>query len=96
MARLYKSWSPLIEDIRIKAVAVGLDPKGPYVAPDEATVHEGFYPFVRNIYLYTPREAKGLDAGFITYVMSTAGQKVLAQNGLVPMTIPVKYQKDSL
>jgi len=96
MTRLYKSWSPLVEDIRVKAVAVGLDPKGPYIAPDEATVHDGAYPFTRYIYLYTPREAKGLDAGFITYLMSTAGQKILAQNGLVPVTIPVAYPKDSL
>jgi len=96
MARLFKSWSPLIEDIRVKAVEVSADPKGPFVAPDEATVHDGSYPFFRYIYLYTPREPKGLDAGFITFIMSTAGQKVLAQNGLVPITIPVKYPKDSL
>jgi len=96
MTRLYKSWSPMIEDIRIKAVAIGLDSKGPFVIPDEVTVHAGAYVFIRNIYLYTPREAKGLDAGFITYIMSTAGQKILAQNGLVPITIPVKYKKDSL
>jgi phosphate transport system substrate-binding protein len=96
MSRLYKTWSPLIEDIRIKSVAVSIDAKGPFVAPDEASAHDGSYPFVRYLYLYTPREPKGLDAGFITYVMSTAGQKILAQNGLVPITIPVKYPKDSL
>jgi phosphate transport system substrate-binding protein len=96
MARLCKSWSPLIEDIRIKAVAVGRDNQGPFLTPDEETVHAGTYPFVRYIYLYTPRDAQGLDAGFITYIMSTAGQKVLAQNGLVPITIPVKYNKDNL
>jgi phosphate transport system substrate-binding protein len=96
MARLYKSWGPLVDDIRIKAVAVAVDVKGPFVAPDEATVHDGTYPFARYIYLYTPREPKGLDAGFVTYIMSTPGQRILAQNGLVPITIPVKYPKDSL
>lgn len=96
MARLYKSWGPLVEDVRIKALAVSAGPQGPFVMPDEAAVHDGSYPFSRYIYLYTPREPKGLDAGFITFVMSTAGQKLLAQNGLVPITIPVKYPKDSL
>ena len=96
MARLYQSWSPLVEDIRIKAVAIGREASGPFIAPDERTAHDGSYPFVRSIYMYTARKPTGLDSGFITFVMATAGQKVLVQNGLVPITIPVKYDKDSL
>ncbi len=96
MALLYKSWSPLIEDTRIKALAIGLVPKGEFYPPDEATVHAGQYLFVRNIYLYTPNEPKGVDSGFITFVMSAAGQKIIAGNGFVPVTVPVKYTQDTL
>jgi phosphate transport system substrate-binding protein len=94
MARLYRSWNPLAEDTRIKALPIGLDRKGEVVYPDESTVHAGTYPFIRYIYLYTPNEPKGLDAGFITFVTSSAGQKLLAGNGFVPITIPVKYSKE--
>lgn len=94
MARLYRSWNPLVEDTRVKALPIGLAPKGEFVYPDESAVHAGTYPFIRYIYLYTPNEPKGLDGGFITYVMSTAGQKLLAGNGFVPIAIPVKYNKE--
>jgi len=96
MALLYKSWSPLIEDTRIKALAIGLQPKALFYTPDQATVHGGQYPLIRHIYLYTPNEPKGLDSGFITFVMSAAGQKILAANGFVPVTVPVKYTQDTL
>ena len=96
MSMLYKSWSPLIEDTRVKALEIGLGAKGPFVAPDEATVHAQQYPYARHIYLYTPSEPKGLDSGFITFIMSAACQKMVAANGLVPITVPVKYTQDSL
>jgi len=96
MARLYQLWSPLVEDIRIKSVAIGRTQTGPFIMPDARTCHDGSYPFVRAIYMYTARKPMGLDSGFISYVMATAGQKVLIGNGLVPITIPVKYEKDSL
>lgn len=94
MARLYKSWNPLVEDTRVKALPIGLTPKGEFIYPDESTVHAGTYPFIRYVYMYTPNEPKGLDGGFITYVMSSAGQKLLAGNGFVPIAIPVKYNKE--
>lgn len=94
MARLYKSWNPLVEDTRVKALPIGLTPKGAFVYPDESTVHDSTYPFIRYIYMYTANEPKGLDGGFITYVMSSPGQKLLAGNGFVPIAIPVKYTKE--
>ncbi len=95
-ARIYRSWSPLVEDVRMKALAVSREAKGSYILPDEATVHGGEYPFVRHIYLYTPQPAKNLDAGFVSYLTSSAGQKILAANGFVPITVPVKYKRDTL
>lgn len=96
MSRLYRGWSPLVEETRIKALPIGLSNTGNFIYPDEATVHEGTYPFVRYIYMYTPNDPKGLDSGFISFITSTAGQKIIAGNGLVPITIPVKYNKETL
>lgn len=95
MSRLYRSWNPLVEDTRVTALAIGLDSKGKFVTPDEATVHSGDYPFVRYIYMYTAWEPKGLDAGFITFLTSSSGQKIIAANGFVPITVPVKYQQET-
>jgi len=96
MAHLYRSWNPLIEETRIKPLAIGQSPQGEFVLPDEATVHDSTYPFIRNIYLYTSHEPKGLANGFITFLTSSAGQKIIAGNGFVPVTVPVKYKKGSL
>jgi phosphate transport system substrate-binding protein len=94
-SRLYRSWSPLEEELRVKALSIGLDSKSEPVYPDESTVHSGKYPLTRYIYLYTPNEPKGLDSGFISFITSSAGQKLMAGNGFVPITIPVKYINDS-
>jgi phosphate transport system substrate-binding protein len=96
MARLYTSWSPLLEDARIVAVALAQSPEEGFVEPDEATVHAGTYPLSRYIYLYTAHEALGLDAGFISFIMASPGQKIIAANGFVPITVPVKYVGDTL
>jgi phosphate transport system substrate-binding protein len=97
MARLYRTWSPLIEETRLKALAIRRDAKSDPVLPEELTVHDGTYPFSRFIYLYTANEPKGLASGFITYIMANPGQRTIAANGLVPMTVPVKYNAgDSL
>lgn len=97
MARLYRTWSPLIEETRLKALAIRRDAKSDPVLPDEYTVHDGTYPFIRFVYLYTANEPKGLASGFITYIMANPGQRMIAANGLVPITIPVKYDTgDSL
>lgn len=95
MSRLYRTWSPLIEESRIRALAISPAADSPAVLPDEVTVHNGTYPFIRYIFLYTAREPKGLDAGFITYIMANPGQRIIVSNGLVPVSVPVKY-RDSL
>ena len=91
MSRLYREWSPLIEESRIKALAINQEENSLPVLPNEYTVNNGTYPFIRFVYLYTAREPKGLDAGFITYIMSNPGQRVIAATGLVPIAVPVKY-----
>jgi phosphate transport system substrate-binding protein len=94
-ARLYYNWSPIQEETRIKALSISQGPQGDYIYPDEATVHSAKYPLTRYIYLYTPNDPKGLDSGFISYITASAGQKLIAGNGFVPITIPVKYTEES-
>lgn len=48
------------------------------------------YPISRPLYLYTNGEPKGESARFITFVLSPAGQKVVAKEGFVPLADSVK------
>jgi phosphate transport system substrate-binding protein len=44
------------------------------------------YPIARPLYMYTDGQPAGVVAGFISYVLSPAGQKLVAKEGFVPFT----------
>ncbi|MDD5170523.1 MAG: PstS family phosphate ABC transporter substrate-binding protein [Syntrophales bacterium] len=44
------------------------------------------YPIARPLYMYTNGEPQGETAGFIKFVLSPAGQKLVAKEGFVPLT----------
>jgi len=44
------------------------------------------YPIARPLYMYTNGEPKGDTAGYIKFVLSPAGQKLVAKEGFVPLT----------
>lgn len=96
---LYRSWDqwPPSPEPGVRAVAVGLSEASGFALPNQRTINDGSYPLVRPIYLYVndavegPREAAGgsLAHGFITYVCSAEGQRLVAKQGFVPATMPV-------
>jgi ABC-type phosphate transport system substrate-binding protein len=69
--------------------------------PDQATINDGTYPLVRPVYLYVNgtvekrKEASGgsVAHGFITYVSSAEGQRLVAKQGFVPATMSVVIKK---
>ncbi len=93
MAYIYRAYEPLIPEDRIRVIALAKDKDSSYVQPNQETVFNKTYPLWRNLYFYANGEPKTLDAGFITFVTSTKGQKVVAADGLVPATVPIKIQK---
>ncbi|HTY09342.1 MAG TPA: PstS family phosphate ABC transporter substrate-binding protein [Candidatus Edwardsbacteria bacterium] len=96
---LYRSWDewPPAPQSGIKAVAVGLSEASGFALPNQKTVNDGSYPLVRPVYLYvndaveSQKEAAGgsLAHGFITFVSSAEGQRLVAKQGFVPATMPV-------
>jgi len=96
---LYRSWDqwPPVPEPGIRAVAIGLSDASGFALPDQKTINDGTYPLVRPVYLYVndavegPKEAAGgsLAHGFITYVSSAEGQRLVAKQGFVPATMPV-------
>jgi phosphate transport system substrate-binding protein len=63
----------------VKAVSIG------GVAPSVAAVNQSQYPYARTLHLYTSKEVETpATTGFIQFVQSSGGQRVLAQMGDVP------------
>jgi phosphate transport system substrate-binding protein len=75
---------------KIKALKLATDTTTSYVALFQASVFRGDYPLRRPLYLFSRDRRVGVAAGLITFVTSAAGQKLLLNAGLVPVTMPVK------
>jgi len=54
------------------------------------TVLAKTYPIARPLYMYTAGQPKGEVAGFISYVLSPAGQKLVEKEGFVPVQASAK------
>ena len=67
----------------------------PYELPDAETVYQGEYPLSRP-YVFEVRTAgPRLAHGFITYVTSQDGQRIVHEAGLVPTAVPVRFVRRS-
>ena len=64
--------------------------KGKYFGPHPAYIYQGYYPLARGIYMYSRADNYGVSAGFITFITSGPGQKIVLGSGLVPATMPVR------
>jgi phosphate transport system substrate-binding protein len=67
----------------------------PYWKPDPEAVYNGEYPLTRFINFYVRAHGPALANGFITYVTSRDGQKIVHEAGLVPTTVPVRFVRRS-
>jgi phosphate transport system substrate-binding protein len=65
-------------------------PPGQYYSPAQAYVYKGWYPIGTPVYVYSREIDRNLALGFISFVTSGPGQKVFLNNGLVPVTMPVR------
>jgi phosphate transport system substrate-binding protein len=69
-----------------KLIAVAPDTASPYVLPSVQSGADGSYPIARGLYMYTAGEPTGNIADFITWIVSPAGQQIVADLGFVPLT----------
>ena len=83
------------EDDRCRTLRVALLPGMRYWTPDLEAVHNGDYPLTRVVYQYVRARGPALANGFITYVTSRDGQKIVHEAGLVPTTVPVRFVRRS-
>ena len=66
-----------------------------YRKPDLEAVYRGEYPLGRVFNLYVRARGKRLPNGFITYVTSLDGQRLVRDYGLVPTAVPVRFVRRS-
>lgn len=69
----------------LKAVEVAAKAGDTAVAPSEESVLKGTYPVSRPLHLYTARQPEGLAREFIEYCSSAEGQKLVVDQGFVPV-----------
>jgi len=70
-------------DNSVKAVA--LKTSDGDVAPTVANVLSGKYPLSRSLYMLTSGQPTGLAKEYLDYILSPAGQSLLAEEGFVPV-----------
>jgi phosphate transport system substrate-binding protein len=69
----------------IRALSVKKDAGSPAIAPSLATAQDGTYPISRFLYFYTAGEPTGNIKKFVDWVVSDAGQKIIADVGYYPL-----------
>jgi len=69
----------------VKMLAVARDEKGPFVLPGIDSVNDKTYPIARDLYMYTVGEPTGHILAYLEWIKSSAGQKIVADLGFVPL-----------
>jgi phosphate transport system substrate-binding protein len=58
--------------------------------PHQMYIKERLYPYTRNIYTISKEARSGLGTGFIAFLASDKGQRIILKSGLVPSTMPIR------
>lgn len=77
----------------IKTIALeSKDPSVPasFVKLHQANIYRGWYPLRFSLYGYSTAPSNSVAAGFVAFLASAPGQKILLNAGLVPATMPVR------
>jgi phosphate transport system substrate-binding protein len=59
-----------------------------YFLPEQGNIADGSYPLVREIRAISTESRVGLGTGFISFMASERGQRILLKAGLLPYTMP--------
>jgi phosphate transport system substrate-binding protein len=66
-----------------------------YPQPYQAYIALKMYPFSRRIYSINREPYSGLGTGFVSFLSSDRGQRIILKSGLVPANAPVRILKVS-
>ncbi len=69
----------------VHSICLAKDSSTPCVTPTVETARSGEYPLSRTLFMYTLGEPEGETKAYIEWILSPAGQKIVADNGFVPI-----------
>ena len=69
----------------VHSVCLSKDGTAPCVAPTPDSARSGEYPLSRWLFMYTLGEPVGEHKAYLDWIVSPAGQKIVADNGFVPI-----------
>jgi phosphate transport system substrate-binding protein len=75
-----------LKSVRVAGISLEEDPYQPY----QAYIAQKQYPLTREVVVISREARSGLGSGFLTFVASDKGQRVVLKAGLVPATMPVR------
>lgn len=77
-----------LKAVRVAGISNGKDAE--FYQPYQAYIAQGNYKLTRNITIISREPRSGLGSGFMSYVASPKGQRVVLKAGLVPVTMPIR------
>jgi len=60
----------------------------PYYKPLQGDLREGYYPFIRSMFVISKESRTGLGTGFASFMKSERGQRIFLKGGLMPIMMP--------
>lgn len=69
---------------------MGISADSVYYQPYQAYVAQGQYPLSREVILISREARTGLASGFLSFIASDKGQRIVLKSGLVPATMPIR------
>jgi phosphate transport system substrate-binding protein len=69
-----------------KVLSIAINDDAPYVKPTVDTATQGSYPLSRDLFMYTAGEPAGAVAEYLKWIISAAGQQIVANLGFVPLS----------
>jgi phosphate transport system substrate-binding protein len=61
--------------------------------PLQAYINDGRYPLTRSVWMINTDPHLGLAAGFLSFVSSERGQRLILKSGIIPATMPIRVVK---
>jgi phosphate transport system substrate-binding protein len=69
---------------------VGISTDSTFYQPYQAYIATRKYPLLRNVIMISREARAGLASGFMAFVASDKGQRIVLKSGLVPATMPIR------
>lgn len=79
-----------LDKVNVLAISHQFLDDGFFYLPQQGSIYNKEYPFVRDVYLISRETFAGLGSGFINWLCAEQGQRIVLKSGLVPATMPIR------